>query len=176
MQVRQLIWSLPIAFALSGCPSEEESSCPPDDGVKDDEMEYGPAECPDELPEMALHMRALGQSGMIRGELLDADKIPLGWYHNDWQVLFTGPDGEELTNVDLTKADSWMPDHQHTGGQTPMIEALDEPGAFDVTGINIIMNGHWQVRFDVTADGVSDRVIFDVCNTQPKPAAPNACE
>jgi hypothetical protein len=144
--------------------------------VMDDEMVYGPAECPDDLPEMRIGMIAAGMSGRIHGELLDADKIPIGWYHNDWQVRFTGADGEELSDVEITAVDSWMPSHRHTGGQTPMIEPLDATGEFDVTGINITMNGGWEVRFDVTADGVTDRVIFRVCNTQPEPVASNACQ
>lgn len=171
------MWSLPLALVLNACPSEDESSCPPDDGVQDDDIEFEDAECPADLPEMERGMLALGVGGRIRGELIDADKIPLGWYHNDWQVRFTGPDGEELSDVEITKADSWMPLHGHTGGQTPMIEPLDgEDGAFDVSGINITMKGPWQVRFDVTGGGVTDQVIFEVCNSEPKPVTSNACE
>jgi hypothetical protein len=174
MRMRYAIFSALLACTLTGCPSEDESSCPPDDGVMDDEM-FPPAECPDSIPELRQHMNALGQSGMIRAELVDADKIPLGWFYNAWTVRFTGPDGEPLQDVALDKVEPFMTVHNH--GTTPVeVEDLDD-GEFGLSKINITMGGPWEVRLTVSAGDVSDFIVFDVCNSQPKPVVnTNACE
>jgi hypothetical protein len=120
-------------------------------------------------------MMVLGDMGKIRAELMTADKIPLGWFYNDWTVKFTGPDGEPLEGVTLDKVEPFMTVHQH-GTTVPIIDELDD-GEFDVSAINIVMAGPWEVRFTVKADGVEDYIVFNVCNAQPRPVTnANACE
>lgn len=177
MRLHHVVSSALIALSLTACPSDDESTCPPDDGVMDDVL-LEPAECPDDLPEMHLGMTALSDGGSFRGELLEADKIPLGWYHNDWQVRFTGPNGEPLGPVEIIKAEPFMPVHGHNGGQPPVVEPIGTAGSneFDVMAINITMNGPWEVRFDIKVGDVMERVTFNVCNSQPKPVSPSTCE
>lgn len=172
MRLHHLISSAFALLVLGGCPSDDEPTmtAPEHDGG---DTPFAPADCPDEVPELFIHMEATGASGLIKAEVIDADKIPLGWYHNDWVVLFTGPDGEPLEDVEMTKASTWMPVHGHGGGQIPTIMPLED-GKFDVDGLNISMGGPWQIIFEMeatNADGeaISDIVTFDLCNSRQKP-------
>lgn len=172
MRFHQLIFGALAVLTLSACPSDDE---PPFVAPEEDagDTPFAPADCPDELPELFIGIEATGASELIKGEVLEADKIPLGWFHNDWVVRFTGPDGEPLEDVMMTKASTWMPVHGHGGGQTPTIMPLED-GEFDVDGLNISMGGPWQIIFEMEAtnaegETVSDIVTFNLCNSQPKP-------
>lgn len=171
MRLHHLTFSALALLVLSACPSDDE---PPMESAGDDAGYVPmPVACPDSVPELDIGMEATGPSGLIKGKVMGADPIPLGWFHNDWVVQFTGPDDEPLTEITMTKASTWMPVHGHGGGQTPTIMPLDD-SRFDVDGLNITMGGPWQIIFEMEAlngDGetVRDKVTFNLCNSQSKP-------
>jgi hypothetical protein len=159
-------------LVLSACPSDDDEPTTESAG---DDAGYVPMtmDCADSVPELDIGMEALGPSGLIKGKVIGADPTPLGWFHNDWVVQFTGPDGEPLTEITMTKASTWMPGHGHGGEHIPTIMPLDD-SQFDVDGLNITMGGAWQIIFEMEAvngDGetVSDKVTFNLCNSQAKP-------
>jgi hypothetical protein len=171
MRVHQLISSGLVALSIVACG--DDGGDEPTGGTGGEYVYDAAIMCPDFVPEMAINMKATGDGGEIVGHLVDADKIPVGWYHNDWVVRFTGPGDAPLREITLKFAETFMPSHGHDGGQTPDIETSSD-GNFSVTGLNVNMNGHWEFRFDVEAmngDGevVAERVTFDVCNEQPEP-------
>jgi hypothetical protein len=173
MRFHQLIFGALAVLGLSGCPSDEPAVEAPGDG--DGDMPFDSSDCPDTLPEMHIGMEAMGVGQVIKGQLDNADKVPIGWYHNDWTVSFSGPDDEALEEVTLTGARTFMRVHGHGGGQTPTINEVVS-GKFDVDGLNVTMDGPWEFIFEVSAtnaDGeeVSDTVTFYVCNSEPKPAS-----
>jgi hypothetical protein len=171
MRLHQWISSGLLALSIFACGGDDDGGPSADAGG---DYHYEPmVMCPDFVPEMHLNMTALGDGGAIQGKLIEADKIPVGWYHNDWVVRFTGPDDEPLSEISLKFAETFMPSHGHDGGQRPEYETRSD-GDFSVTGLNINMNGHWEFRFDVeamNADGeiLMERVTFHVCNLQPEP-------
>jgi len=164
-------------FALAGltlaaCSGDDEPSMEAP-GDADAYVPLDDADCPDDLPELFINMEMTGASGLIKAKVKDADQVPLGWYHNDWVVLFTGPNDEPLDGLTMTEASTWMPVHGHGGGQVPTIMPLED-GEFDVDGLNITMGGPWQVIFKMEAtdgdgEAVSDVVTFNLCNSQQKP-------
>lgn len=172
MRAFQVTTSVLVALSLAAC-GDDGGGDGPAAGTGGDYMRHEQVPCPDTIPEMHLGMKALGSAGKIRGELIDADKIPVGWYHNDWVVKFTGPNEEPLSDLEMTYAYTFMRVHRHDGGQLPQIEPLED-GEFSVTGLNITMNGPWEFIFELSAVGaggepIVDEVTFHVCNDQPEP-------
>jgi hypothetical protein len=160
-------------LGLAACGDDEAPSTEPEPQDDAGDTPFEQVECPEGLPEMRIGMKALGLNEQIEGELVDADKIPIGWYHNDWIVKFAGADGEPLEDVTMTEALTWMPEHGHGGGQTPTIAELGD-AEFDVDGLNVTMGGGWEFTFEMSAtnadgEAVTDTVTFNVCNSQPKP-------
>jgi hypothetical protein len=171
MRFHHLIFGALTVLSLSACPSDDGPSMASGDDAGYTPRE--PADCPDNVPELFIDMEQTGASGLIKGRVQNAEPVPLGWYHNDWVVLFTGPNDEPLDELTMTEASTWMPVHGHGGGQVPTIMPLED-GKFDVDGLNITMGGPWQIIFEMEAtngDGetVSDVVTFNLCNSQQKP-------
>ena len=77
-------------------------------------------------------------------------------------VTVTRTDGAALAS-DLTLAfDAAMPAHGH--GMVGADIAVTDQGAgtFEVTGLDFVMPGHWELYLDVTAGGVTERATFNV--------------
>jgi len=154
--------------------------CGGDDGGPDymdppDHHMLGPDDCDPRIPELTEGMMASGQQGNIEAELITADKIPLGWYHNDWIIKFTDKaSGEPLDDLEFGEVTPWMPAHNHNGdNQFPDIAKVEgAPGEWSFEDINITMAGGWefQINIDDSAAG-PDYVVFEVCNSQPEPDA-----
>jgi hypothetical protein len=170
MRLHHLIFCALAVFGLSGCPEDSEDSMAAEDAgyqVMDSEP------CPDDLPRMRIGMEAVGMSGLIQAELTNADKIPIGWFHNDWSVKFSEAGGEELESVTIDRAFTYMRVHRHGGGADPTSEEIGG-GEFSFDGLNVTMTGPWEFTFKVSAtnaDGeeLSDEIVFNVCNSEPKP-------
>jgi len=162
MLVLALVWT-------NGCGDDGDSQ--PEDPPNDQMI--APAECPDDLPEMREGMLGVSEEGNIEAKLVTADKIPLGWYHNDWVIEFTDAEsGEPVDDIMFGLVRPWMPLHRHDGnGQFPEITELDA-GEWSFDGINITMGGVWefQIPIDESSAG-ADNIVFRVCNSQPKPEA-----
>jgi hypothetical protein len=169
MRLHHLIFCALAVLGLTGCPEDSEEPMAADGGDK--LMDSAP--CPDDLPQMRIGMEAVGMSGLIQAELTDADKIPIGWFHNDWSVKFTEVGGDELESVTIDRAFTYMRVHRHGGGADPTSEEIDG-GEFSFEGLNVTMTGPWEFTFKVSAtnaDGeeLSDEIVFNVCNSDPKP-------
>lgn len=173
MRFHHVIFGALALLVLSACGDDGTSPAMDAHDADLGDEPFEPVECPDTLPEFRIGMTAMGVEQSIQGKLEDADKIPVGWYHNDWVVSFTGPNGEPLEDVEIIKARTWMPAHGHGGGQVPEIAPLDD-GEFDVDGLNVTMGGVWQFIFEMAAtnaegDAITDTVTFYVCNSQAMP-------
>lgn len=152
------------------------TACGGDDGGSEpqdpiDDHRVGPIECPDDLPEMREDMEGTSDQGNIEARLVTADKIPLGWYHNDWVVKFIDTEtGEPVEDIMFGLVRPWMPLHSHDGnGQFPDITELDN-GEWSFEGINITMGGVWEFQIPINESSAgADNIVFRVCNSQPKP-------
>ena len=59
--------------------------------------------------------------------------------------------------VDATlQVDARMPQHRHGMNVRPQISE-DEPGKYRVEGLRCHMPGHWELYFDITRDGLTER-------------------
>ena len=143
-----------------GGEEPDRSPAPQQDGG----MMYPPVPCPESTPDFRINLEAEGEDGNVVGRLLDADNIPPDQYENDWTVEFRTPDGEPVEDVDLYMAWPFMPVHGHDGFYDPEVEALNEPGQFQVDDLNLWMIGPWEVHLMVeSASAGNDHVVFNVC-------------
>lgn len=136
---------------------------PHDGGMHDGAVAMVP--CPEDLPEFATGLRAMGEDQRVQAELVDAQYVPPRKYRNDWTVAFLDANGEPLDDVEVAEVEPFMPTHNHDGRYPSVWEMLDEPGQFQVDDINLWMTGPWEVRFRVSSDsaGGDDYIVFDVC-------------
>ncbi|HEX2253320.1 MAG TPA: hypothetical protein VHQ65_08630 [Thermoanaerobaculia bacterium] len=58
-------------------------------------------------------------------------------------------------------ARAWMPEHNHGTPLEPRIEAHGD-GTFTGHGFLLQMEGHWELRVGVAADGRMERAVFDI--------------
>jgi hypothetical protein len=172
MRIHHLIFCALAVLGFSACGDDSADSM---EGLEEDggDTPFEAVECPSDLRDMTIGMEAIGAMSLIKGKLTDADKIPIGWYHNDWAVSFTGPDGEALDGLAIDRAYTFMPDHGHEGGVDAVVEELGDD-EFSFEGLNVTMGGLWEFTFEVNAENaegqaISDTVVFEVCNSQPKP-------
>jgi hypothetical protein len=160
-----------LALALlSGCVDD---NGPPDYMDPPDDERIGPAECDAEFGELKQGLRAVSADGVVNAELMTADKLPLGWFHNDWVIRFTDKaTGEPLDELEFGLVQPWMPAHGHNGdNQFPEIAKEEKPGEWSFADINITMAGGWEIQIPIVdSPAGSDDLKFYVCNSQPEPA------
>jgi hypothetical protein len=65
------------------------------------------------------------------------------------------------TNQIALSVDAVMPEHQH-GMTTEAAVHADDKGTFEVSGVLLHMPGRWQLYFDVTRAGITERAQCDL--------------
>lgn len=86
-----------------------------------------------------------------------APAVPLNELFELEVELFEGRGTEKPLVGAQLRVSAWMPEHMHGMSRRP--QAVESaPGRYLVRGMLLHMEGHWQLFFDVTAGGKSERV------------------
>jgi hypothetical protein len=107
----------------------------------------------------------LSKSGpLIQAAFVSADPAPPIKGDNTWVLSFSDLEGQPLAELGIV-ALPMMPDHGHGTPIPTVVTALDTPGQYEITPVNLFMAGYWQITFDVTLpnDGGQDSVMFGFC-------------
>ena len=125
------------------------------------------------MPATAKNQEALGRSatpevrrartsgGTYLVEIRSAEPIPLNEIFGLEFRVFDGASPDELVkNVRIT-INTWMPAHQHSGSLAPQIYYRDDGSAWG-EGLLFHMEGLWELRIGVMANGLMERVVFDI--------------
>ena len=89
------------------------------------------------------------------------ERIPLNRRFDLEVAVFEGVDDTNpMTDVDLW-VDARMPEHRHGMNLVPRVSRTDK-GRFLVTGLLFHMPGRWEVHFDITREGITERAQMDV--------------
>lgn len=106
----------------------------------------------------------LSKSGtMIEATFVSANPAPPIKGDNTWVIDFANLEGQPLADLSIV-ALPMMPDHGHGTPISALVTALDTPGQYEITPVNLFMAGYWQITFDVTlAGGEQDSVMFGFC-------------
>ena len=91
----------------------------------------------------------------------DPDPVPLNeLFTIELSVHRVDARDEPAENVELT-VDGRMPAHRHGMNREPRVERRPD-GSFAVTGMLFHMPGDWELYFDITSDGTTERAQADV--------------
>lgn len=159
-------------LALFACESDPDSSA---DDHADDHGDTGePAESGDthdeEQGDCAAETRddefALGLSktgALVEASFVSADPAPPIKGDNTWLIEFHDLGGQPLSDLDVV-AIPMMPDHGHGTTINAEVTAMQTPGHYEITPVNLFMTGYWEITFEVTlAGGEQDSLMFGFC-------------
>ncbi len=78
-----------------------------------------------------------------------------------WTIRVTEPDGRTVEDAQIT-VDGGMPQHGHGLPTAPQITDYLGDGLYRVEGMKFNMPGWWVVKFEITHDGTTDNVTFNL--------------
>jgi hypothetical protein len=84
--------------------------------------------------------------------------ITINRIHN-WLVHVEDPTGAPVANARIMVGGG-MPAHNHGLPTSPRMTRYLGSGDYLIEGMKFHMNGSWEITFDITAAGVSDRIVF----------------
>lgn len=70
--------------------------------------------------------------------------------------VFEAGDPSLPANLADLRLDAWMPEHLHGMNRVPRVSKRDD-GGFTIEGVLLHMSGFWELDFDVTSKGVTER-------------------
>jgi hypothetical protein len=107
-----------------------------------------------------------GGSGMLDFKLMSATPAPPARGNNTWLVqinmMSAGVVGAPLTGATL-KVTPFMPAHQHGTGVPVEITPMGDPGQYQLSPVNLWMNGVWETTIRATLDTTSDSAVYKFC-------------
>lgn len=90
----------------------------------------------------------------------ELEPLNLNEIHN-WTIHIETPDGTAVENAEI-KVNGEMPVHQHGFPTTPQVTENLGNGDYKLEGVKFNMAGWWEIRLDISADGQSDSVTFNI--------------
>lgn len=90
----------------------------------------------------------------------ELDPIHIGSMHS-WVLHVETADGEPVEGATIL-VDGGMPDHGHGLPTSPQVTQDMGNGDYLVEGLRFQMGGWWEVKFNISADGVEDNVTFNI--------------
>jgi hypothetical protein len=92
---------------------------------------------------------------------LDAGEIPLNEMFGLTVGVYDGQDRTTMLEGIEFAIDARMPHHRHGMNLEPTVERRED-GRFDVGGMLFHMPGYWEIYFDITRAGVTERAQTEV--------------
>lgn len=103
----------------------------------------------------------LTDNGAYRVSFTSAlDPIAINQIHS-WTLHVETADGQPVDNAEISVSGG-MPQHGHGLPTRPQVTQNLGNGDYLVEGLKFQMTGWWEVRFDISADGQSDSITFNL--------------
>jgi hypothetical protein len=90
----------------------------------------------------------------------ELDPIAIGSMHS-WILHVETADGQPVEGATIL-VDGGMPDHGHGLPTSPQVTQDLGDGDYLVEGLRFQMGGWWEVKFNISANGVEDNVTFNI--------------
>ena len=90
----------------------------------------------------------------------ELDPIAIGSMHS-WVLNVETADGQPVEGATIF-VDGGMPEHGHGLPTAPEVTQDMGNGDYLVEGLKFQMGGWWEVKFNISADGVEDNVTFNL--------------
>jgi hypothetical protein len=88
------------------------------------------------------------------------DPVDINQIHS-WTLHVETPEGQPVEKATIA-VDGGMPQHNHGFPTSPQVTEEIGDGDYLVEGVKFNMGGWWEMSFDITADGQSDHVTFNI--------------
>jgi len=103
----------------------------------------------------------LSEKGLYRVSIRSAvEPLRLNELHS-WMIHVETADGEAVDNAEIA-ASGGMPEHNHGFPTAPKVNLNQDGGNYQLEGVKFSMPGWWEMRFNITANGQTDTVVFNV--------------
>jgi len=86
--------------------------------------------------------------------------IPVNKIHT-WVLRLESPNGQPIENAEI-RVDGDMPQHGHGLPTRPQVTQNLGSGDYLIEGLKFQMGGWWVIDFEITANGSSDKVSFNL--------------
>jgi hypothetical protein len=103
----------------------------------------------------------LSEQGFFKAAYVSSSvPVPVNQIHT-WRVQVETADGLPLDQAEIT-VNGGMPQHGHGLPTRPQVTQYLGEGEYLVEGMKFNMPGWWEVKFDISANGQSDTVTFNL--------------
>jgi hypothetical protein len=103
----------------------------------------------------------LSQAGLYSASFSLAEPaVPVNKLHT-WTLHVASPDGQPVDGAQIAVSGD-MPQHGHGMPTRPQVTRSLGNGDYLVEGMKFQMGGWWVIDFDITANGQTDRVSFNL--------------
>lgn len=106
----------------------------------------------------------LAKSGaLVHASFVSASPAPPIKGDNTWVIELSDLGGQPLSDVSVV-AIPMMPDHGHGTPVAAEVSAMETPGHYEITPVNLFMTGYWEITLELTlAAGEQDSLMFGFC-------------
>jgi len=129
----------------------------------------GDSVCADENRSDSFAVGLSRAGSLVEVAFMQATPAPPDRGENTWVVMVTDSEGAPISDADLEVV-PWMPDHGHGSSVVVEVEAMQTPGEYRLSPIDLFMAGLWEVRLNFILAGgdegaapVEDQVVFSFC-------------
>jgi hypothetical protein len=145
-----------LALGLAACGT---------DGHGDDEPEVDCATVTTD-DTFVVGLEKPGTSGLYNFKLMSAVPAPPARGNNTWVVqvnaMNAGVVGAPVDGATI-KVTPFMPAHEHGTGVAVVITPMTEPGQYELSPVNLWMQGVWETTIRATLDTTSDSAVYKFC-------------
>jgi hypothetical protein len=139
------------------------AACGTDSG--DDEMEVDCATVTN-VDTFVVGLDKPGTTGVYDFKLMSATPAPPARGNNTWVVqvnaMNAGVVGAPIDGATI-KVTPFMPSHQHGTGVVVEIMPMTEPGQYQLSPVNLWMQGVWETTIRATVGTTSDSAVYKFC-------------
>lgn len=152
-----VIFIFTISIQSLGCHGDE---C---EGLATKHEEAMCLECSGNEDPFEIGLEKPGEQGNFSIEIMTAEPAPHVVGNNTMGVQVLDANGAPVDGAVFDKIEPYSVSAEHG---TPVIaeyRSLGQNGEYEITLINYFHSGAWELRLELHAGGVSDRVVFTFC-------------
>ena len=146
---------LVLALALAACGTHDHG----DDDPVDCSTVTG-------VDTFVVGLEKVGNSGALDFKMMSATPAPPARGNNTWlfqiHTMNSGVVGAPLEGATI-QVTPFMPAHQHGTGVPVEITPMTDPGSYELSPVNLWMQGVWEITIQASSGATSDTVVYKFC-------------
>ena len=149
-----------LSFVLSACAGISEDAGTSSGSM--DAMDTMDGAMNDEVPaDLDTASNRMTDQGLFHAQIT-SNMIPVDINElHSWTLHLETPDGQPIEDAEII-IDGGMPQHNHGFPTSPQVTENLGGGDYLVEGVRFNMTGWWEMKFDISANGQTDQITFNV--------------